>query len=463
MVGREQRRWIVGVATVGAFVALVVGIPVSNGKYTGTAIDASSFTSGALLAPGSPSCAWTGANSLDLSWTDSSPTVTGGYTYQRSNTSGSGFATLGTTTGAASTTGTDPNPAPTTLRYYRVLATSGSWSSSASAEVVSNQCDGTITSIAAAGTFSAPFGVAVDAAGNVYTSASGQVRVYRTTPAGTTTVYAGNGSTNYTGDGGPATSAALNTPLGIGFDSAGNLYIADSGNHVIRRVSTGGTITTYAGNGLSGYSGDGGAATSARLNSPASIAFDSSGNGYIADRGNHVVRRVSAGGTITTFAGTGLAGFLGDGGAATSARLDTPYGVVVDTAGAVFIADTFNDRIRKVTGGVITTVAGGGATSTCSFSGPATSVALAGPRRLAVGPTNHVYIADFDNHCVRVLNGSTISRVTGNGGAGYTGDNGPASSATVNLPAAVAVSSAGDLYIADNANNVTRKVSQVQV
>lgn len=454
---------MLALVVIGALIGLSVGVPISNGKYTGTTLDASLLASGAVLTPGPPSCRWTGANSLELSWSDNSPSITGGYAAQRSNSSGSGFTALGTTTGSGSTIVTDPNPAPTTLRYYRVLATSGSWSSPASAEIVSSLCASTITSIAPAGTFSAPFGVAVDGSGNVYTSASGQLRVYRTTPAGVTTVYAGNGSTNYTGDGGPATSATLNGPLGLGFDNSGNLYIADSGNHVIRKVTAGGTISTYAGNGLSGYSGNGGAATSARLNTPASIAFDSSGNGYIADRANHVIRRVSAGGTITTFAGSNVAGFLGDGGVATSARLDTPYGVAVDSTGTVYIADTLNNRIRKVVAGVITTVAGGGATTTCSFSGAATSVALAGPRRIAVGPTNHLYIADYDNHCVRALDGATITRVTGNGGASYTGDNGPALSATVNLPAAVAVSSTGDLYIADNANNVTRKVVAVQV
>jgi len=310
---------------------------------------------------------------------------------------------------------------------------------------------------------SGPFGVAVDSSGNVYTSDSGSARVIKTTPGGTTTTYAGTGVAGYSGDGGAATSAKLDSPYGIAFDSSGNLYIADSNNNRVRKVTTGGTISTVAGTGVAGFSGDGGAATAAKLDIPASVAFDASGNMYIAEQNNDIVRKVTSGGTISTFAGTTVAGYSGDGGAATSAKLTGPYGVVVDSAGVVYIADTGNNVIRKVTtGGTISTVAGGGGSSACSFTGTATSVSLNGPRRLAYdSSTDRVFIADRFNQCVRVLSGTTISRIAGTGTTGYTGDNGPAVAATLSDPSALAFSSAGDLYIADTLNNVVRKVLNV--
>jgi trimeric autotransporter adhesin len=438
-------------------------LPQADATLTGTTVNGSdTWSIGTLSAPDPLTCAWTGTNSLSLTWTNTSGSVPAGYTYERSNSSGSGYATLGTTSGSGSVTATDSNPSPPTLRYYRVTTTNGSWTSAYTAVSASNTCDGTITSLYASGTVSGPFGVAVDSSGNVYTADSGGAKVIKTTPGGTTTTYAGTGTAGYSGDGGAATSAKLNLPWGLAFDSSGNLYIADSSNNRVRKVTTGGTISTVAGTGAAGFSGDGGAATAAKLDIPAGIAFDASGNMYIAEQNNDIVRKVTSGGTISTFAGTTVAGYSGDGGAATSAKLTGPYGVVVDSAGVVYIADTGNNVIRKVTtGGTISTVAGGGASSACSFSGTATSVSLNGPQRLAYdATTDRVFIADRLNHCVRALSSATISRIAGTGTAGYSGDNGPAVAATMNGPSALAYSSTGDLYIADTSNNVVRKVLQ---
>src|ERR1039458_5040023 len=241
-------------------------------------------------------------------------------------------------------------------------------------------------------------GVTVNAQGNVYAADSGDNIVVRISPSGVLTVVAGNGIQGFSGDGGPATSASLDflslggiMPAGgVAVDSAGNLYIADTWNNRIRKVS-GGTITTVAGNGTFGYSGDGGPATSALLNLPSGVAVDSVGNFYIADALNNRIRKVS-GGTITTVAGKGDEGFSGDGGSATSASLYHPKGVDVDSAGNLYIADTGNYRIRKVSGGTITTVAGNGGWGLPCNGGSATSACLFEPAGVAVDSAGNLYI-----------------------------------------------------------------------
>ncbi|MGH2768211.1 MAG: hypothetical protein ACRDIF_04545, partial [Actinomycetota bacterium] len=213
---------------------------------------------------------------------------------------------------------------------------------------------------------------------------------------------AGTGSSGYSGDGGPAASARMKGPRTLAVDSEGNIFIADTMNHRIRKVDSSGIITTVAGTGSAGYSGDGGPATKARLYWPHDVAVDASGNLYIADSANQVIRKVDPSGIITTVAGTGSAGYSGDGGPATGAKLNEPRGGAVDAAGNIYISDRRNHRIRKVdSSGIITTVAGTGSAGYGGDGGPATAAKLDGARGVGLDGSGNIYIADTGNHRIR--------------------------------------------------------------
>jgi sugar lactone lactonase YvrE len=257
-----------------------------------------------------------------------------------------------------------------------------------------------------------------------------------------------------------------NNPRGVAVDGAGNLYIADTSNFRIREVAAAtGVITTVAGNGTSAYSGDGGAATSAELQYPSGVAVDSAGNLYIADTSNFRIREMSAGtGIITTVAGDGTAGYSGDGGPATSAELYSPEGVAVDAAGDIYINDSSNGRIREVSAGtgIITTVAGDGTAGYSGDGGAATSAELNYPSGVAVDGAGDIYIADSSNSRIREVSAGTgiITTIAGNGTAAYNGDVRAATSPELNYPDGVAIDGAGNLYIADTYNSV---IAEVQV
>jgi len=290
--------------------------------------------------------------------------------------------------------------------------------------------------------------------GLVLLLASGGVSLAQLVQVNRVSTIAGNGTAGYSGDGAKATGATLNLPDYVAVDSAGNIFIADYLNSTVRKIAAStGIITTVAGNGTPGFSGDGGAATSAQLGGPGALALDTAGNLYLSDPSNNRVRKVDAStGIITTVAGNGIAGSSGDGGAATNAELNNPIGIALDSAGDLFIAESNSVRKVSATTGIITTVISNGSTPSPGFNQPI---------GIAIDGSGNLFIADTGNNRVLKLTAAsgTISIVAGNGTAGFSGDGGPATSAEFNYPGSVALDNAGNLYINDSLSNRVRKVS----
>ncbi len=297
---------------------------------------------------------------------------------------------------------------------------------------------------------------------------SGRIRVVAADTGIINTVAGHSGPMGALGDGGPATAAGLNTPNGVALDAAGNLYIGDSTNHRIRRVSAAtGIITTIAGTGTVGFSGDGGPATSAMLQVPAGIAVDAAGNVYFADSYNHRVRRIAAGtGIITTVAGNGVSTYGGDGGAAVAASLNYPVTIALDSSGNLYIADAVNNRIRRVSAlnNIITTFAGNGTAAPTGDGGPATAASLNGPTGIAFDNAGNLLIADSGNHRVRRVAAATgtITTIAGTGANGFDGDGGLALDATFNWPSGIAVDAVGNIVVADAFTNRVRIIGVAQ-
>ena len=317
-----------------------------------------------------------------------------------------------------------------------------------------------------------PYGLDSDAQANLYIADTLNFRVRKLTfsglaalkgaPEGTMTTVAGTGVSGFSGDGGQGTAAQLGEPRDVAVDSMGNVYIADRVNHRIRRLAANGVITTFVGNGTPGFGGDGGAATGASLDNPSAVAVDSQRNVFVADMGNNRIRRVTPQGTITTFAGTGEAGFSGDGGAATQARINTPTGIEIDTSGNVFICDTFNRRVRMVNpAGIITTVAGNGEAGDGGGNGGPPTQAAIDPWDIAVDGLGTLYIADGLALVRKVTKpgaGGVITTAAGNGVPGYQGDGLMPTQARIHAPRGLDVDVLGTLYIAESASNVIRAV-----
>ena len=309
-----------------------------------------------------------------------------------------------------------------------------------------------------------PSGVAVDTAGNVFITDQNGSCIRKVSRSGIITTIAGSSHsiTGYSGDMGPATDAALYWPEGLTTDVYGNVYIADQNNCVIRKVDASGIITTIAGTGTIGYSGDGGPATAALLYHPADITVDGSGNVYFVDQDNCAVRKIAAAtGFISTIAGNGSPGFAGDGGPATASKLCFPQGIACDTSGNIYVADFYNRRIRKIDlAGNISTVAGNGTTVFSGDGGPATAAGIDDASAVAVDRHGNIYLTDYYSFRIRKIDSAgIINTVAGDSLAGYSGDCGPATDAELNYPEGVAVDGAGNIYIADFYNHRVRMVT----
>ena len=331
--------------------------------------------------------------------------------------------------------------------------------------------DGTITAFAGSGVsgvkdggpasdayLNLPDGIGLDAGGNLYIADSGNDRIRKVDASGNITTFAGRGIQGFT-DGGQAAKVLLSQPSAVSIDSKGNVYIADAGNFRIRKVASSGVISTFAGTGDEGFSGDGGQATAATIGSVSSLAFDTADNLYVADISSYHIRKITRAGVISTIAGNGQADYAGEGVPATSAQL-FPWGLTVDHTGNIYVADGLNDRVRKIdAAGIITTVAGSGGTGFAGDGGPAKAAQLFGPSGVAVDGSGNLYIADAFNFRVRRVDKSgTLTTIAGNGSATYSGDGGPALLAQLG-PVALATDNTGGIFVTDVFNDRIRKLT----
>lgn len=307
-----------------------------------------------------------------------------------------------------------------------------------------------------------PAGIAMDSNGNLYVADYSNHRIRKITNNGIITTVAGTGVAGFSGDGGLATSAQLNFPISVAVDHLGNLYVSDYSNNRIRKVTTDNIITTIAGGGAGG---DNVLAINAQISNPNGIDFDQQGNIYFAERGRNKIRKIDLNGIITTFAGTGVGGFLGDGGSATAARLNWPNGVVLDNIGNLYFTDQSNNRIRKIdTNGIINTFAGGGSNG-LGDGGQATSAQLNQPNGIIIDNQGNIVFTDYQNQRVRKIDSNgIITTIAGTGTSGFSGDGGNSLQAQLGGPNGICYDSFDGYYISEYSNNRIRKVySPIQI
>ncbi|WP_256788693.1 serine/threonine-protein kinase [Frankia sp. AvcI1] len=305
-----------------------------------------------------------------------------------------------------------------------------------------------------------PYSLALEPDGSLLVSSLATDRIQKITPTGAADDFAGTGAGGIAGDGGPATAAQLDGPGSTARDKAGNIYIGDAKNNRIRKVTPAGVISTVAGTGTAGYSGDGGPATAAQLNSAEKVTTGPDGSVYFSDYDNHRIRKIDPAGIITTYVGTGVAGYTGAGGAATQARIDGPNDITMTDDGTLYFVDLTSETIQKVTpDGIISTIAGTGEAGYTGDGGPARSAKLNKPS-LAIGPDGETfYIADYNNNRVRKIDpNGIITTIAGTGTEGSGGDGGPATAAQFKNPSSVVVDGSGAVYVADNGNDRVRRI-----
>ncbi len=318
---------------------------------------------------------------------------------------------------------------------------------------------------ATAAEFFFPYGIGLDDTGNVYITDGHNYRIRKVNKQGIINSIIGNGIEGYSGDGGPASAAEISNTIGVVLDDTGNIYIADQWNNVVRKIDKAGIISTFAGGGSNagndGY-GDGGPATGASMYYPFGLATDHAGNVYIVEWGNNRIRKVDASGIISTIAGITTAGYSGDGGPATAAEIDEPFGIAVDTLGNVYFGDSYNNRVRKIDiAGIITTFAGNGYPNSYNGDGgPATDAELYSPYDVAIDDSMNVYLSDFTHGLIRVVNSSGIINTIAGTFNGYgLGNGGPATAAYLSSPYEVRVDKKHNVYIMDDGHNMVRKVT----
>ncbi len=314
---------------------------------------------------------------------------------------------------------------------------------------------------ATAAEFHKPNKFYIDGSGNIYVPDNFNNRLRKISSSGIVTTIAGTGVSGGAGDGGPAALAQLYGPTDVTLDVAGNIYIAELDGNRVRKINTSGIISTIAGNGMPGFSGDGGPAVSALLHGPESVYFDAGGNLYISDAFNQRIRKINSSGIISTFAGNGWSGYSGDGSPATAAGLSYPYGLSGDASGNIYLADQLNHVIRKINAsGIISTVAGNGFGSYGGDGGPATDAQLNNPTDVYADNAGNLLIGDKLNQRVRKVSSSgIITTIAGVGTTGFSGDGGPATNAQFNWPAFVTMDAGGRIYISDNLNYRIRVIS----
>ncbi|MGZ3764506.1 MAG: NHL repeat-containing protein [Mucilaginibacter sp.] len=338
-------------------------------------------------------------------------------------------------------------PAPTdTTTYYNPSGVYGQTTTFAGTTAF-----GAANGVGTKAAFYLPTGIACDASGNLYIADAGNNMIRKITPLGVVTTLAGSptlGKANGTG-----TSASFYYPTAVAVDASGNVYVADQGNNLIRKVTSAGVVTTIAGGGSVGSAN--GVGSAASFYDVIGIAVDASGNVYISDQGNNLIRKVAADGTVTTFAGSGMAGAAD--GTGTAASFNTPAGLAIDASGNIYVADEFNNKIRKITpAGVVSTVAGTGVSG--SINGPTASATFNYPAGLCVDPSGNIYVADHSNNMIRRI--SVSGQVTTFAGTGVFGPlNGLFTASTFGSPTGVTINPDGDLFVADNANNLIRKLT----